>query len=97
MKQTEITVQVKESEADLIKKLTEGGFNFERSFEMCDHYFTHIKDYKKASYSDLIKNSVLIRTIIDEKTISKIVYKDKQIDCRRHSTTRPPGRRCRPG
>lgn len=83
MKETEITVQVLE-DFDLIKnKLIYNGFKITEEIIMIDYYFSRYskEELKNLEYSEMIKNSFLVRKIVTENECEiKLLYKDKVLD-----------------
>lgn len=81
MRETEVTVQVYGSLEDVKSTILSRGFMFTTEYEMTDYYFTQIADYEASSYKDLLKSSLIVRTVEKDKSKStKIVYKNKEID-----------------
>lgn len=87
---TEITVQLYEKDATLIKKLKENGAEFVEQYTVYDQYFTkwskvelHYLDTRDPkTYSNLIRYSIILREIDngDEDRKAKIVHKNKVLD-----------------
>lgn len=82
MKQIEITVRLKEDIQSAIKKLEMLGFAKIREGEINDVYMTSkLKDLNKNNIQDILKKSVLLRSIkLENEEIKKITYKNKEID-----------------
>lgn len=81
MRETEVTVQVYGELEDVKNSILSRGFELTKEYEMTDYYFTQIADYKSLIYKDLLKSSLIVRTVEKENSKStKIVYKNKEID-----------------
>ena len=83
MKKTEITVQVFEDLNSIISKLKSKGFKQVDKFELDDWYFSCLSKQNsnvKQDYNTLIKNSFLVRRVVDEKEKFSIIYKNKTFD-----------------
>lgn len=81
--ETEITVQVFESAEDIINKLSNHGFKITEEIIMIDYYFSKYskEELKNLEYSEMIKNSFLVRKIVTENECEiKLLYKDKVLD-----------------
>ena len=65
MQETEITVQVFETKNDLFKQLKSLGFNIVKNFQLNDWYFTKLDNISNIDFQELIKNSILVREIIE--------------------------------
>lgn len=82
MQEIEITVQVFETKNDLFKQLKNLGFNIVKNFQLNDWYFTRLDDISNIDFQELIKNSILVREIIENgKSQAQICYKKKDYDC----------------
>lgn len=89
--ETEITVQVFNTESEIEKILSGQGFEIVEKFQINDHYFSKhsLAKIKKMSYKTLIKNSFLVRVVesryivnqdkLDESS-SVLCYKNKMIN-----------------
>ena len=80
MQQTELTVEIFD-EIDSIKtKLISKGFRVLETFSMKDVYLSKLPktDIVSKSYEEMIKNSVVIRTLMGASTVNLILYKDKR-------------------
>lgn len=77
MRETEITVQVFNSLAEIDGILTAKGFEKSGNYQMTDHYFSRIENASAVGYAELMKNSFLLR-----QTGGKVhlCYKNKEID-----------------
>ena len=65
------------------KKITERGYVFAGNIDYCDKYYSRypIEVLQKFNYAELIKNSFLVRQILEnDNVITYIVYKDKVVD-----------------
>lgn len=84
MKETEITVEVFETKNDIEKFFNKSGYKIIDHYFMNDWYFTGIEKtiFSSLNYKDKIKNSFLVRQIINSDKSSKnlIVYKNKIIN-----------------
>ena len=87
MKETEVTVEVKESYETLKQKLTSQGFSCSKTFTMLDRYYSQIsmERLQNRSFEQIISNSFLLRAINsktdkDEDEINILLYKDKIFD-----------------
>lgn len=82
MRETEITVEVLES-VDTVKQLIKSkGFDIVEEYDLNDYYFSKypLEELKKFSYADLIKNSFIVRDVVDDNPKVLLTYKDKVID-----------------
>ena len=81
MHQTEITVQVFDNYADLKQKLQTLGFTIVEEWTMVDYYYSKysIPELLTFSYENLIKNSFIIRDIVDSSN-TELIYKNKTLD-----------------
>lgn len=83
MRETEITVEILSNMQTTKKLLKEQNFNIEEKITMTDYYFSTLntETLLNLSFSDLTKNSLLVREVINSKeNIKLIIYKDKQFD-----------------
>ena len=80
MRETEITVRVFDENNVIDQKLVTAGFKATGRFYMFDRYYTHLINYKNASYECLLKHSVIIRQIAEKTIRSMILFKDKSLD-----------------
>ncbi len=80
MRETEITVQVFENLDTIFNKLQRLGFKQVRQYQLNDWYFTHLPTNAKVDYPTLLKNSFLVRQVIDDTERVYLNYKDKAID-----------------
>lgn len=81
MRETEITVQVFEDLDVIFTKLKRLGFEQVRQCQLNDWYYTHLPTDTKVVYPALLKNSFLVRQVIDSDTKKAyLYYKDKEID-----------------
>lgn len=83
MNETEITVQCNEDLETIKSKLQNQNFVFLRQFQLNDWYFSakSLDELNKMNYSELIKNSFLLRQIIEnDGEYIHICYKDKVLD-----------------
>jgi len=79
MKETEITLQIFNSLEETTKILKEQGFKETKNFIMDDHYFTSLTDVKNKPYSEIIKNSILLRNFSTSNQ-HVLIYKNKEFD-----------------
>lgn len=79
--ETEITVQVFETEENLVKKLESLGFQKTEDVLMKDSYFSKysLSKLKKMSYKNVLKNSLLVRSFGGERNSNWLVYKNKVV------------------
>ncbi len=79
--ETEITVEVFESEDEAIKKISALGFEKLRQFYMNDSYFSKYSTnkLKKMQYKNVIKNSFLVREFVGNNDKVLLVYKNKVV------------------
>ena len=79
--ETEITVQVFETEEDAIKKISALGFEKLRQFNMNDSYFSKYSTskLKKMQYKNVIKNSFLVREFVGHNDKVLLLYKNKVV------------------
>ncbi len=80
MRETEITVQVFEDLDIIFTKLQRLGFEQVRQYQLNDWYFTHLPTDTKIAYPTLLKNSFLVRQVIEGVEKVYLQYKDKEID-----------------
>lgn len=80
MRETEITIQIFEELNIIISKLKESGFTQISCYQLNDWYFTNFKEKTNISYSLLLKNSFLVRQVIEKEEKIYLVYKDKYVD-----------------
>lgn len=81
MRETEITVQVFEDLDVIFTKLKRLGFEQVRQCQLNDWYYTHLPTDTEIAYPTLLKNSFLVRQVIDSDTEKAyLCYKDKEID-----------------
>lgn len=80
--ENEITIKVTCSNDDLIKHLTNKGFNEGRKFTLDDYYLIPKDiDIEKLTTREILAKSVIIRYIVDDgKVIQKITFKKKDIN-----------------
>lgn len=82
MRETEITVQVYDDLNVVKQKLEVKGFKMIEEFFMHDYYFSKhsIDKLKTYTFDELIKNSFLIRKMVDANPKTMLMFKDKTID-----------------
>ena len=82
MKETEITVQIFDTLKEIQQKLKEQEFEMVENYQMTDYYFSKypLSKIKTMSYEILLKNSFLVRKIVDDKPHFQLCYKDKTLD-----------------
>lgn len=82
MRETEITVQVFNDINIIKKQLQILNYFIIEEYEMTDYYYSKLslQELKKMTYSNLIKNSLLVRDIQDNNPKIQMVYKDKILD-----------------
>ena len=80
--ENEITIKVTFSNDELIKHLTNKGFNEGRKFTLDDYYLIPKDiDIEKLTTREILAKSVIIRYIVDDgKIIQKITFKKKDIN-----------------
>lgn len=80
--ENEITIKVTCSNDELIKHLTNKGFNEGRKFTLDDYYLIPKDiDIEKLTTREILAKSVIIRYIVDDgKVIQKITFKKKDIN-----------------
>ncbi len=78
----EITIKVTCSNDELIKHLTNKGFNEGRKFTLDDYYLIPKDiDIEKLTIGEILAKAVIIRYIVDDgKIIQKITFKKKNIN-----------------
>ena len=83
MTETEITVELLESNESAHNKILSNGFNLIEKVNMIDYYYSKLsmEELLKLDYASLIKNSFLIRKV-ESKDICeiKLLFKDKILD-----------------
>ena len=79
MKETEITVQVYETQQDVHNKLLNNNFVLADKCVMDDYYFSKFDtdELKNMPYKQILKNSIIVRKCGDD---TKVIYKNKEID-----------------
>lgn len=80
MKETEITIQVFDDFLSIDKHLKELGYSVQEEYTMKDTYFTSLLNLENISYLQLLKNSFLVREILDDNPKIFITYKDKVLN-----------------
>lgn len=82
MRETKITVRVNESKEDIFTVLDNLGFKVIRHTIMTDDYFSKFstEELKKMKYSDIIRNSFLLRKFEGDVNKCILHYKDKEFD-----------------
>lgn len=80
--ENEITIKVTCSNDELIKRLTNKGFNAGRKFTLDDYYLIpQDVDIEKLTAREILAKAVIIRYIVDDgKIIQKITFKKKNIN-----------------
>lgn len=80
--ENEITIKVTCSNDELIKHLTNKGFNEGRKFTLDDYYLIPKDiDIEKLTIGEILAKAVIIRYIVDDgKIIQKITFKKKNIN-----------------
>lgn len=79
--ETEITVEVFESEENAIRHLMNLGFEKLRQFNMNDSYFSKhsTNKLKKMQYKNVIKNSLIVREFVGHDDKVLLLYKNKVV------------------
>ena len=79
--ETEITVEVLDKASNVIEYLVKNGFTVTEVYDINDCYYSKypLNKLKKMTYKSLIKNSFLLREIIDDRVRYQLCYKDKVI------------------
>ena len=81
MNEVEITVEIKCTKEELVKKLYEANFKVIGEFFMQDDYYTHLNLSVDTKFQDLIANSIIARYIEDSgEIIQQILYKNKNFN-----------------
>lgn len=82
MRETEITVEVFDRLENINKILMDQGFEIIRQFNLNDLYYSKysIEELKRMNYAEMLRNSLLVRDVIDDNPVSQIVFKDKMLD-----------------
>lgn len=83
MKETEITVQLLESNESAKDKIISKGYNLIETVNMVDYYYSKLNTEELLSldYASLIKNSFLVRKVESKDNCeTKILFKDKILD-----------------
>ena len=82
MTETEITVQVLDDLETIKNTLANKGFCNKETFELNDGYYSKysLQEVLSFDYANLIKQSILLREIVDEKTQVQLIYKNKTLD-----------------
>lgn len=85
MSQTEVTVQIFEDLANVVKKIKSMGYVWQDTFTGVDKYFTTMKetDVQNAEYKELLDSSIIVREF-DKKNSGlhqvSMVHKKKTLD-----------------
>lgn len=82
MKETEITVEVFDDIKSVTKNLKSLGFEMIEKYKINDYYFSKFSnaELKQFDYANIIKNSFLVRDIVDNNPKVLLTYKDKTLD-----------------
>lgn len=80
MRKTEMTIQVIEELDVILHKFEHLGFKQISRYKLNDWYYSNLKTNAKSSYSSLLKNSFLVRQVIEDEETNYLVYKDKEVD-----------------
>lgn len=82
MQETEITVQVFNSLNEVKSILEKQGFAVYRKLKLNDYYFSkyNLEAIKNLPYSEILKNSFLIREVSGENYHVELCYKNKTLD-----------------
>lgn len=80
MKETEITVQIFEELKVIQEKLEQQGFKLIENYQINDYYFSKYDFVRDMPYAEMIRNSFLVRDIIDDHPKVLLTYKDKKYD-----------------
>ncbi|MGI5842313.1 MAG: hypothetical protein ACOX6H_03385 [Christensenellales bacterium] len=81
--ETEVTYQIFNTLSETLDALEKNGYKLTEKYQLIDLYFTHFKkeEIEKLDYQTLIKNSFLVRQIIEENCVTNnLVYKHKQFN-----------------
>jgi len=77
MRETEITVQVIQTLAEIERILRAQGYDRIETYQMTDRYFSRIAEAAKTDYVTLMKNSFLLRSTGGK---TRLCYKNKEVD-----------------
>lgn len=80
MQETEITVEVYDDVNLVIQKLLDLGFKKTCHFKLNDWYYTSLCDNNIVDYEKLMKNSFLVRQVIEDEENNSLCYKNKILD-----------------
>lgn len=80
MQETEITVQIFEDLKTIQEKLEQQGFKLLENYQINDYYFSKYDFVRDMPYAEMIRNSFLVRDIIDDHPKVLLTYKDKKYD-----------------
>ncbi len=82
MKETEITVEIFDDVKSVTKILKSLGFEMIEKYKISDYYFSKYSkaELKRLDYANLIRNSFLVRDIVDDNPKVLLTYKDKVLD-----------------
>lgn len=79
--ENEITVEVLETKENVIKSISNNGFELEREYDINDIYLVKKEFENCKNYNELLNNSILIRNISEKLNTRKLItYKQKHID-----------------
>lgn len=83
MRETEITVELLESNDSAKNKIISKGYNLVETVNMVDYYYSKLdtEELLNLDYANLIKNSFLVRQVKSNNDCeTKILFKDKVLD-----------------
>ena len=80
MQETEVTVQLLDDFGTINKILLDQGFKMLENYQINDYYYSKYDFIKEMSYPEMIRNSFLVREIIDDHPFAMLTYKDKKFD-----------------
>lgn len=79
--ENEITVEVLETKENVIKSISNNGFELEKEYDINDIYLVKKEFENCKNYNELLNNSILIRDISENPNTRKLItYKQKHID-----------------
>ncbi|MBE7075308.1 MAG: hypothetical protein E7376_04950 [Clostridiales bacterium] len=82
MKETEITVQVFNSIDEIKQMLMLKEFEILEEYNLNDFYFSKFskQELNNFEYKDLLKNSFIVREVLDDNPKTLLIYKNKIVD-----------------
>jgi len=82
MNNTEVTVKVFNNYLDAVEIIKKYGFQLKEQYDLNDYYYSKysLEELKAMDYKTLLKNSFILRDIVDDNPKVLLTYKDKVVD-----------------